>query len=69
MRKLGRDQVGVLETLKKGWTWRRGKMNGWTWGSDSRTTKILDSLCDRGLAEKVEDTYQITDEGKSYKIV
>lgn len=30
-KKLGVAQLGCLENLGKGWTWRYGWRNGWVW--------------------------------------
>lgn len=74
-RRLGENQVRVLQMLDRynAGTWYPGA--GWVWTNTSTTVRLLDSLVRRGLATKetrqhrrTRDNYPyytITDEGRA----
>ena len=65
MRKLGKNQLQVLDALIKHGNWHKYKMCGWVWDNVSNTKRILDSLVDKELVRIYEDnTYEITQKGK-----
>ena len=58
--RLGRVQRGVLKALAD-----HGQYpGGWAWASHSTTVRTLDSLVRKGLAEREDGVYRITDEGR-----
>lgn len=64
-KKLGVAQLGCLENLGKGWTWRYGWRNGWVWDTAGGTKRILDRLVASGLAVCVNGEYSISESGKN----
>ena len=50
-RKLGNDQMGCLRGLCRNGYWSDSYSCGWTWWNPSGTTRIMNSLVRRGLAE------------------
>lgn len=50
MTPLGREQLGVLKSLRDHGRWSRGC--GWIWSTHGKTERILDSLVKRGLVIK-----------------
>lgn len=65
-KKLGAAQLGCLENLGKGWTWRYGWRNGWVWDTAAGTRRILDTLVASGLAACSNNEYSITEAGKDH---
>ena len=51
---LGKNQRGVITALRERGPWFPGC--GWTWGTPGETTRILDSLVERGLVARFEIT-------------
>ncbi|WP_139311516.1 AsnC family protein [Desulfovibrio sp. DV] len=64
-RALGESPKEVLKTLCRcpGWAYGRSREVGWVYGTESRTRKILDGLCHRGLVELQGDKYYPTQAG------
>jgi DNA-binding PadR family transcriptional regulator len=56
MKKLGTNQIGILEALKRHGFWYGGGFGcGWNWTTDSATREVLESLVKRGLVERSEE--------------
>jgi len=55
MRKLGENQIGVLEALKSHGAWKGNGGGGWIWENLSVTKRIMESLVKRGLVEMDEE--------------
>lgn len=67
MKKLGKNQEGVLGCLKRHNGFRGfGIGCGWYWNTRTGTIKICESLVKRGFAELKDDRYYITDAGNQY---
>lgn len=66
IKKLGAAQLGCLDNLGKGWTWRYGWRNGWVWDSASGTKRILDTLVNGGFAVCSNNEYSISEAGTAY---
>ena len=71
-RPLGEIQRGVLATMvdvRRDGEWWPGC--GWVWDTYSGTVRVLDSLCRRGLVERMPDIrpgrvrYRITEAGRA----
>lgn len=65
-KRLGIAQLGCLENLGRGWTWRYGWRNGWVWDTAAGTKRILDSLVGAGLAACANGEYSISEAGKNH---
>lgn len=52
MRPLGATQRSVLESLVRNGHWHSFFTCGWVWDNASNTTRIMESLVRRGLAQK-----------------
>lgn len=65
-KRLGNAQLGCLENLGKGWTWRYGWRNGWVWDTAAGTKRILDTLVSSGLAAYANGEYSISEAGKNH---
>lgn len=67
MKKLGKNQLGVLQGLYRHKRFfDTGYGCGWHWGSGAITLKICDTLVKQGMAECNEQVYTITESGKEY---
>ena len=51
--KLGKQQLGVLDALRRHKRWHESC--GWIWGTPSQTAKVCESLVRRGVARKYQD--------------
>jgi hypothetical protein len=58
MRKLGKVQQDVLDSLRLHGAWSPDARCGWVWDSMSNTQRIMDSLVVRGVVKRcvVQDT-------------
>jgi hypothetical protein len=61
-KKLGKEQLGCLENLDKGRTWRYG----WICNIAAGTKRILDTLVSSGLAACANGEYSISETGKNH---
>lgn len=59
-RPLTASQQGVLLALLEHGKWP----GGWIWNTHSGTLRICEALCARGLAEKKDDKFFITEDGR-----
>lgn len=57
MKKLGKVQTEVLRCLRQHGQWKPNCVNSWSWGSQSNTLRLMDSLVRAGVAEKVGAVY------------
>jgi hypothetical protein len=53
-RPLGKNQKGVLQSLRDHGSWHTGA--GWYWDTFANTERILDSLVKRGLVVRTIET-------------
>ena len=58
MRPLGTNQIGLLDALTRYGYWYRGC--GWTWGGDSNTARVMDTLVKRKLVKTRNRSDDIT---------
>lgn len=77
MRKLGKDQLGVLNELADARSSAAGRWNeqaGWRYGPTSRTVRILESLVKLGYVTKISadwtypGEFEITQAGRDIEM-
>lgn len=55
IQRLGHRQQSCLRSLYEFGSWDDSGLCGWTWSTRSETTRIMESLCSKGLALKEGD--------------
>ena len=59
MRKLGKNQEGVLKALHDHGNYHPTRLCGWRWSTEADTKRILDTLVKRGLVTINDEGYYI----------